>query len=194
VAVSDDQAAALERYYRLLAKWNARINLTSLPLDEYADSTLDRLLLEPLLAARYVKDSPSTWFDLGSGGGSPAIPLKVMRPRLRLAMVESKGRKAAFLRETVRTLDLDDTVVFSQRIEDLAADPVAHAKADLVTLRAVRIDEELIRSARTLLRIDGHLLFFVNSSEQPPRARQFELMGDRPLVGDARLLIWAKRP
>jgi 16S rRNA (guanine527-N7)-methyltransferase len=120
--------------------------------------------------------------------------LKIVRPRLRLAMVESRGRKAAFLREAVRTLELEETVVFGQRIEELASDPVAHGKADLVTVRAVRLDEDLIRSARTLLRIDGQLAFFTSTSEPPRRERQFELMGDRPLVGEARLLIWAKRP
>ncbi len=194
LSVSENQMAALERYYDLLTRWNARINLTALPLEGFPEETLDRLLMEPLLAARYVKDSPLTWFDLGSGGGSPAIPMKVLRPRLRLAMVESKGRKAAFLREAVRTLELEDTVVFSQRIEELAADPVAHSKADLVTVRAVRQDEELIRSARTLLRIDGHLMFFSSSPDTVRRERQFELMGDRPLIGEARLLVWAKRP
>ena len=50
--------------------------------------------------------SDALWFDIGSGGGSPAIPLKLARPTLPLPMVESKTRKAVFLREAVRALGL----------------------------------------------------------------------------------------
>jgi len=192
---SGSQIELLERYYSLLQRWNTRINLTALPLDGFPAATLDRLIVEPVAAAKWVKDASSTWFDLGSGGGSPAIPLKVMRPALRLAMVESRGRKAAFLREVVRTLELDGTAVFSQRAEELAAEPVAHAKADVVSVRAVRMDDELVRAAMTLLKIDGRLLQFASAEMKPGKPRQLELMSQRDLGGTgARLFIWAKRP
>src|SRR5258706_7726364 len=87
-----------EEYFRLLAHWNAKINLTALPLDSPTDETYDRLLVEPLSAGRFVPDSPLTWFDLGSGGGSPAIPLKILLTRLKLTMVEAKALKSPFLR------------------------------------------------------------------------------------------------
>jgi len=98
--------APLETYYRLLAQWNVKINLTALPLQPPTDSTFDRLFIEPLLAAELVPDLPGIWFDLGSGGGSPALPLKLIRPSLSLTLVESKTRKAAFLREALRALKL----------------------------------------------------------------------------------------
>ena len=66
---------ALGAYHSLLTRWNKRINLTSLPLEPLTDHSLDRLIVEPLMAAEYVEDRPIRWFDLGSGGGSPAIPL-----------------------------------------------------------------------------------------------------------------------
>src|SRR3954467_11057735 len=101
----------LEGYYRLLTHWNAKINLTALPLDPPTDETFDRLLVEPLGAAKQIPThTPAIWFDLGSGGGSPAIPLKIARPSLRLTMIESKERKGAFLREAIRTLELSDAV------------------------------------------------------------------------------------
>jgi hypothetical protein len=71
---------------------------------------------------------------------------------------------------------------------------VAHSKADLVTVRAVRADDDLIRNATTLLKIDGRLAFFSSEVEPPRKLRQLELMGDRPLVGNARLFLWMKRP
>ena len=94
-----EQSEQLETYYRLLVRWNQRINLTSLSLNPLTDEAMDRLLLEPLGTARFVRSERPVWFDLGSGGGSPAIPLKLARPASQLIMVESRARKAAFLRE-----------------------------------------------------------------------------------------------
>ena len=75
----------LEAYFRLLAHWNAKINLTALPLDPPTDETLDRLLVEPLAAARQIRRcAAASGSTSGSGGGSPAIPLKIARPALRL--------------------------------------------------------------------------------------------------------------
>src|SRR5437762_13109583 len=106
--VSDAQAIALETYFRLLAQWNSKINLTAFPLSKPTDATFDRLLIEPLAAAQFVEDVELTWIDLGSGGGSPALPMNIARPGLRLTMVESKSRKAAFLREAARCLQLSN--------------------------------------------------------------------------------------
>jgi 16S rRNA (guanine527-N7)-methyltransferase len=148
----------LERYFNLLRRWNARINVTGLPLEPPVDETFDRLFLEPLAAATQVPDEPLSWFDLGSGGGSPAIPLKVVRPALRLTMVESKTRKAAFLREVVRVLNVADARVENARIEAVA-DRSAGA-AELITLRAIRVQPGLVEAATRMLSLDGKLILF----------------------------------
>jgi 16S rRNA (guanine527-N7)-methyltransferase len=150
----------LEAYFRLLAHWNAKINLTSLPLNEPSDAAFDRLLVEPLAAARQVPDASSIWYDLGSGGGSPAIPLKIARPMLKLTMIESKERKAAFLREAIRTLGLTETTVVNERFEDTAETLANAGIADLVTVRAVKPDAGLFAAAGLLLKADGRLLLF----------------------------------
>src|SRR3954454_1108585 len=65
-------------YFSLLSRWNQRMNLTALPLaDPVSDASLDKLLIEPLVAADLVPKNCSSWIDLGSGGGSPAIPLRL---------------------------------------------------------------------------------------------------------------------
>lgn len=151
----------LEAYYRLLAHWNAKINLTALPLDAPTDETFDRLLVEPIAASRQIKDSPARWLDLGSGGGSPAIPIKIARPALSLTMVESKERKSAFLREAARALGLSHTDVVTERLEQLARNPDFAGRADMITVRAVRATDELHQAVARLLRPDGHLLMFL---------------------------------
>ena len=184
---------ALETYYRLLTHWNKRINLTSLPLEPLGERSLERLIIEPLMAAAYVQDRPLTWFDLGSGGGSPAIPLKIARPRARLTMVESRSRKAAFLRDVVRELQFTDVDVVAERIENLAPQRDQRL-ADLVTVRAVRLDGQMVDSVAGLLTFQGQLLFFGADVAMPADSRlvletSIDLHPDRT----SRLYIFRKR-
>jgi 16S rRNA (guanine527-N7)-methyltransferase len=152
---------ALERYYLLLAKWNEKINLTSFPLPPSGDDeAIDRLLIEPVVAARHVAPSASTVIDIGSGGGSPAIPLKIAAPRLQLRMVESKTRKAVFLREAVRQLHLKTVEVETSRFEELLSRPELHEGLDLVTIRAVRVEARTLVTLQAFLKPGGQLFLF----------------------------------
>jgi 16S rRNA (guanine527-N7)-methyltransferase len=168
IEISPTLAKQLETYYRLLAHWNDRINLTAYPLDPLTDDATDRLLVEPL-AARPLLSRASVWFDLGSGGGSPAIPLKLASPAVRLTMVESKARKAAFLKEAVRLLDISQAFVEIQRIEALRGSHQFSRSADVVTVRAVRLGPELFVAAGGLLRARGRLVLFGARSLQVPQ-------------------------
>jgi 16S rRNA (guanine527-N7)-methyltransferase len=171
----------LEAYYRLLTHWNARINLTALPLEAPTDETFDRLLVEPLAAAPYVTrgltgvrhpSDPWSWLDLGSGGGSPAIPLLIAKPQLRLTMVESKTRKATFLREALRAVGLADAgTVLSERFEDVTRAVSYEHAADLITVRAVKTDAELFQVVDRLLKTEGRLFLFrpAHVRPNPPR-------------------------
>lgn len=152
---------ALESYFRLLTQWNAKINLTALPLDAPTDETFDRLLVEPLAASKqFPTHTSSVWFDLGSGSGSPAIPLKIARPALRLTMIEAKERKSAFLREAIRTLGLVDAFVATERFEVAASKIEYLGRGDIVTVRAVKADTALFETAGRLLKDNGRLLLF----------------------------------
>lgn len=153
---------ALHVFYELLAKWNARINLTALPLDDLPDRTVDRLFMEPLAAAPLLLNLPgSAWFDIGSGSGSPAVPMAVVRTDLRLVMTESRARKASFLREVVRELDLSAEV--EARRFDQVAD-VHQRTAALVTARGVRLDDDLLGEIRRIAVEGGVVAIFGSHS------------------------------
>jgi 16S rRNA (guanine527-N7)-methyltransferase len=157
-SLATPQVDQLQLYFELLVRWNRRINLTALPLEPLVDETLDRLFIEPLAAARYVQaTTPLTWFDIGSGGGSPAVPLRVLRPETRLTMVEARAKKAAFLREVARELNLANVNVVNLRLEDWS--PIFHS-AQLVTTRALRIDAKLLSLFRRFMSTDGQLFLF----------------------------------
>ncbi len=157
VAVESSVADQLGRYLDLLARWNERMNLTGLADD---DAGLDRLVVEPLAAAARLPAGKLRMIDIGSGGGSPALPMRLARPDVQLRMVESKSRKAAFLREAVRQLGLAEAHVDACRYEELATRVGDEGVADVVTVRAVRLDEEgCARLSRLVVR-GGRLLLF----------------------------------
>ena len=176
---------ALYAYYHLLEFWNQKVNLTAFTLEKAPDEAIDRLLIEPLVAARHLHGSQGQghghghgphlgphprMIDIGSGGGSPAIPLKLAIPSLHLLMVESKTRKSAFLREAVRHLNLADTSVETVRAEDLLTRPELHESQDLVSVRAVRLEQKLLTSIQAFLRLGGRILLFRSSTgtDAPP--------------------------
>jgi 16S rRNA (guanine527-N7)-methyltransferase len=190
VSITAGAHAKLEIYFQLLTRWNAKINLTALPLRRPTDETFDRLLIEPLAAARYVEDSARTWFDVGSGGGSPAIPLKIVHSRAELTMVESKVRKAAFLREAVRVLELPDVDIENERFEDLVARVRPHS-VDLVSIRAVKSAPRLLTAIRRVLSQNGRIFLFQSSGRGPEAPPGFEMaeVGSLGTSQDARLSI-----
>lgn len=175
----------LERYVQLLQLWNRRINLTSLGLEPITDEAIDRLLIEPIVASRQVLEDDRFVVDVGSGGGSPAIPLRVCVPRLRLLMVEVKVRKAAFLREVIRQLTLEHVDVENRRFEELLARTELHEAADIVTLRAVRADRRLWSALQTFLRPGGRVFWFGGGTTGPESLPAFELVATETLTTGA---------
>jgi 16S rRNA (guanine527-N7)-methyltransferase len=168
VSVSPDLGARLEVFYRLLTTWNTKINLTGFDLTDPSPETLDRLLIEPLVAARHVSAGAVRMIDIGSGGGSPAIPLALAAPTLRLLMVESKTRKSVFLREAIRALALPEADVAPARFEELLARPDLHERHDLLTIRAVRVEARLLMSLQAFVKPGGHLFLFRGATGGDP--------------------------
>lgn len=160
-------------YYSLLTRWNARMNLTSLSDPQQA---IDRLLLEPVKAGQNVATG-RTVVDLGSGGGSPAIPLALACGARSLIMIESKARKAAFLREAVRHVGLAGSVECA-RFEDVL--PRMGKSADLVSIRAVRVDEDLLTLVGPALAAEGEAVLFV--SKPPELNANIGLKVDRTIT------------
>jgi 16S rRNA (guanine527-N7)-methyltransferase len=188
---SAEQVAAHAEYLSLLSVWNARMNLTAL---NDRDEAVDRLILEPIAASRVLQGATGI-LDIGSGGGSPAIPLKVQVAHASLVMVESKIRKGAFLREAVRKLGLVDVRVESRRFEELLTDASIHECCDVVTIRAVRVQLATLVATQAFLKPGGRIALFRGPGEESlPGVPTLVLESDEPLVETlrSRLLILRK--
>lgn len=147
--------AAFQSYYDALVEWNRRFNLTAItdyqqvqikhfldsltcllalppaPEDAWPEKPLPEML--PVSAAWH----PLLCIDVGSGAGFPGIPLKIIRPELRLTLLEATQKKTAFLRHIVDLLELKDAEVVTARAEELGQDPHYRERYDVVLARAV---------------------------------------------------------
>lgn len=171
VAISSGLGLQLETYYRLLAAWNRKINLAGMELTEGSPEALDRLLIEPLMAARHCPSGVRRMIDIGSGGGSPAIPFALALSGMSLRLVESKVRKSVFLREALRALEMTSAEVEVARFEALLMRPDLREAHDLLTIRAVKIDPRILMSLQAFVRPNGFLFLFRASPVGQPSER-----------------------
>jgi len=119
----------LRDYYEHLLKWNSRLHLVA-PCSPMEFAT--RHVLESLVASGYLREGARVC-DVGSGGGLPIIPCLILRPDVRATLVEASTKKAVFLREALRHLELGDAAqIVAERFEKTGA-----PAADAVTCRAL---------------------------------------------------------
>ena len=141
----------------LFLRWSTRINLTAI---RDQDGILSRHFVESIACARALPASLSTLLDFGSGAGFPGIPIALCRPEIAVTLAESRGKKAAFLREAVRVLQVS-VKVHSGRAEDL------QTVFDCVTLRAVDKMERAVQSAARLVCPGGWLALMTTVAALP---------------------------
>jgi 16S rRNA (guanine527-N7)-methyltransferase len=198
VTLSPALAAKLEAYFKLLTAWNTKMNLTGLNLAEQGPAAIDRLLVEPLVASKHVTSPVTRMIDIGSGGGSPAIPLALALSSPHLMLVESKARKSVFLREALRALEMSEAEVVTSRFEELLARPLLHEAHELLTLRAVRVEGAILMNLQAFVRPGGELfLFRAASGAESPGSLMPPLSWKAtfPLLEDlgSRLVVLTKR-
>ena len=160
VVLAPGLAAKLEVYFKLLSAWNAKMNLTGLDLSEQSPAAIDRLLIEPLVAAKHVTGPVTRMIDIGSGGGSPAIPLALALSLSRVVLVEAKTRKSVFLREALRALEMTEAEVATSRFEELLTRPPLHEAHELLTLRAVRVEGSVLMNLQAFVKPGGEVFLF----------------------------------
>jgi 16S rRNA (guanine527-N7)-methyltransferase len=141
--VTPGQIAAIQRYMAILFAWNDKLNLTAIrdPLE-----VLYRHFCESMYAAAAVPLESGRLADVGSGGGFPGLALKIARPDLQVFLIESNVKKATFLAEVVRELELADTRVLVSRYEELGEEI---APLDFVSSRALGEFDRFLSWARS---------------------------------------------
>ncbi len=154
LAISAFQARQFFLHMCEMRHWNLSINLTAITEPEEIAS---RHFLDAIVAADRIPDQ-SRLLDVGSGAGFPGLPLKVMRPRSQVTLIDSARKRINFLRHAVRQLELDQVIVHHGRIEAFAAGEGADLHFDFIVSRAFTGAAELARGVMPLLRRGTTLL------------------------------------
>src|SRR5216684_5628639 len=159
IEATAEQITSIQRYMSLLLAWNEKINLTAIrdPLE-----MLYRHFCESMFAAVAVPLNSGRLADVGSGGGFPGLPLKILRPELQVFLVESNVKKATFLAEVVRELDLMDTRVLVSRYEELGEEI---APLDVVCSRALGEFEKFLNWAGSPQIAAGQAVLWVGGQD-----------------------------
>jgi 16S rRNA (guanine527-N7)-methyltransferase len=156
--LDQEQLESTLTYVNVLLKWNARMNLTAVRKPE---EMVQRHFGESFFAARHwlAEEQMRSVVDVGSGAGFPGLPMAVFSPSCKFTLIESNGKKAAFLNEVIRSLELRNAKVFSQRAETYPE------KADLVTMRAVEAFESVLPTALGLVAVGGRLGLMIGTGQ-----------------------------
>lgn len=134
ILLSNAQIDKFSQYARLLAEWNEKINLTAITDPE---GIVIKHFLDSLSIAELIPDETKTLIDVGTGGGFPGIPLKVIRDNLKVTLLDSLDKRVKFLNEICSNLMLKDIVSVHGRAEDFGVDKKYRERFDFVTARAV---------------------------------------------------------
>ena len=160
--LSQNHLANISMYIDILQTWNRKVNLTAVRTPE---EIVTRHFGESLFAARHLladllpTDQRRRVIDVGSGAGFPGLPMKIYAPTIRLTLIESNQRKAAFLREAIRALQISEAEVFAGRAEDFPG------RGDLVTMRAVEKFERALSAAAGLVAPRGRLALLIGARQ-----------------------------
>ena len=188
IHLSASQLDRFERYYRELAEWNQRANLTAITGYE---ETQVRHFLDSLTACLAFRRDDGTgpgslpgvgrMVDVGSGAGFPGLPLKLAFPDIELHLIESVGKKAAFLEHVSGLLELEGVSVHSGRAEALARQPDLRESFDLALVRGVARLSLLLEYTLPFCRVGGR-----HGGAQARRAGRGAGRGGTCLVGVGR--------
>ncbi len=156
--IPEEAIGRLSAFEALLAGRGADLGLVS---KRDVSRLRQRHILDCLRAASLVRASDTTAYDLGSGGGLPGLVVAIVVPDLRVACVESRRNRAAFLELAIDDLGLANATVSLARIEDL------EERVDVCFSRALAGPEESWRLAEPLLRPGGRLIYFAGRGSVP---------------------------
>ena len=153
--LSEKTIQAFLIYLNELIKWNERINLTGLNkkqdmvIELFVDSLACGMTLGPQKNENII--------DIGSGGGFPGIPLKIVYPELKVTLVEPRLKKTAFLHHIIGTLRLKDIKVVSSTVEEISKDSDFQLIYDRIFARAIKT-ESVLPDGRVLLGHSGKIV------------------------------------
>ena len=183
LTLGEDQVGQFLTYSELLKKWNKQFNLTSIEDDKgiIILHFLDSLTLVPLM------EEGEDVLDIGSGAGLPGLPMKIMRPDLKMTLLEAREKKVFFQKEVIRMLGLKDTVAVWGRAGE-ADCPINGERFDSVVSRSVTSVGDMIKFAAPFVKEEGRIVLMRGAAGLREWEEEGDAIKDGFDLGEAREL------
>lgn len=132
--LTEEQVQGFYLYMETLKRWNQKFNLTAI---ENEKDIIIKHFIDSLSMLPYMEKENASIIDVGTGAGFPGIPLKLVRPNLKLVLLDSLEKRVGFLKELINILNISDTAAIHGRAEDYGVKSVYREVFDISTARAV---------------------------------------------------------
>ena len=177
INLNDENEKKLGLFYDFLTEYNKKVNLTSITEEK---EVWIKHFLDSVIGEKFFEKNSSV-IEIGSGGGFPSIPLKIIRSDLSFTLCDSTGKKCEYLKEAVKYLGLENVEVVCARAEDLGKNPVFREKFDVVTARAVARLNTLSEYCLPLCKVGGKFVAYKGeaSEEIKEAVNAVEILGGK---------------
>lgn len=162
VTVSQDQADQFAKHGRWLMEWNRRINLTAITDPK---QVAIKHFLDAIAPLQHIPDRGQL-LDIGTGGGFPGIPLKIMRPDQSMMLIDSVRKKINFVKHVIRQLPLNHIQAKHARAEALCENSGVGIYT-VIVCRALADPVRVVKFAGPLLASGGKIVLYQGPNESP---------------------------
>jgi len=159
---NEETIRSFKKYKDLIIEWNKKINITSIDSEEeiYLKHFIDSIIIKKYVI---IKKGSKT-IDIGTGGGFPGIPLKLIDNDMRITLLDSLNKRIKFLNEVVKELNLEEVDCIHARAEDLGQDKNYREKYDYGFSRAVASLNVLLEYSLPFIKKNGLFIAFKGSN------------------------------
>lgn len=156
--ITEKQATQLQKFYELTVEWNEKINLTAITDEE--DFLVKHYLDSSLVARHLDMNGIKSIVDVGTGGGFPGIPLKILFPHLKVVLLDSLNKRISYLKLVCEILELDQVECLHGRAEDMGQNIHYREKFDCCVSRAVSDLSVLSEYCIPFIRVGGQFIAY----------------------------------
>lgn len=176
VGIGTEQTARLMKYKELLLEWNTKINLTAIEEDR---DIIIKHFIDSLSILPYLRNAGEKLVDVGTGGGFPGIPVKIVYESTKVLLLDSLDKRINFLKTVIGGLGLEGIDTMHARAEEAGANPVYRESFDVSVARAVAYLPVLLEYCLPLVKTGGIFIAMKGSSTEELEAskKALELLG-----------------
>lgn len=135
IEFNEEKYSKFIKYKEMIKEWNEKVNLTAIVED---DEIIKKHFIDSIKVFKFEKlKNGRKVIDIGTGGGFPGIPMKIVNPSTEVVLLDSLNKRINFLNEVIKDLELNNIRTIHGRAEDFARESRYREKFDVATSRAV---------------------------------------------------------